>query len=684
MMKKLLCLALSVLMLASAFSLAGCTKKNKDVEEDISAAASKSATTVVMWMVTEDGSDPAACEAVAKKMAKITKQKYKINLEIKYFTESEYYTKLEEAMTEHENERTERKNAQKAFEAYNAEQVKAYKEKGIKVTPAIRDVIKNDFYNLNPQYEKYRTKDEDEDEVAKEDETALNEDTHLVEIVYPKAKENQVDIIYFSGRDKYYSFIDRERLVSLNDYISTSSKILKQFIAPTLLDGVKVEDEIFAIPNNGAIGSYRFMCIDKEMFDKYQGSIEKIGDIRDLGEFFKDVYEFEEKDENGILTQYVPIESTFEECMRMLTWYWTINMTREIDEEATAEKQAAEDAKSMAETGKPAPKQPPVYSYTYDIVNDSNFSAVGTLINNDPKASEKTFLGFNQLLTNKDFTDNTLKVLKDYQFKHYFGEAAEGKESIVKFMKGDALIKAECEKNGYFTAEDGKKYYTVIVDYPEATEKDLYGNMFGVCSFSDNPASAMQIITLLNTNSEFRNLFQYGIEGVNYTLESYTEENGNRAYLVKRTEENRYFMDIEKTGNQFIAYPEEGMDIRAWKAAQIQNNDSKTNPLNGFDFARALGNNHLDYFSILEITKKSELIYAALEQCTTLKEIDAVIKRAKSASDEELYINDDAIKKVTNAFYRPDELDPPDTSGESPFTVYNDWLKEHGYTCKAK
>jgi hypothetical protein len=109
--------------------------------------------------------------------------------------------------------------------------------------------------------------------------------------------------------------------------------------------------------------------------------------------------------------------------------------------------------------------------------------------------------------------------------------------------------------------------------------------MFAVSAYTSNLTKSMQVITLLNTDEEFRNLFLYGIEGTNY--------NRNADGSVTATRNNKYKMDISKTGNEFLAYVPEGTNLELWEYAKQQNRESLVNPLLGFDYVSALADNAL-------------------------------------------------------------------------------------------
>ena len=100
-----------------------------------------------------------------------------------------------------------------------------------------------------------------------------------------------------------------------------------------------------------------------------------------------------------------------------------------------------------------------------------------------------------------------------------------------------------------------------------------------VSELSNEDTRAMEIITYLNTNSEIRNLLQYGIAGQHYTV-----ENGTVSRVADKMG-NFYDMDIYATGNAFLAYPEPGMDASIWENGKKQNRDSLVEPMLGFNLA---------------------------------------------------------------------------------------------------
>jgi hypothetical protein len=294
----------------------------------------------------------------------------------------------------------------------------------------------------------------------------------------------------------------------------------------------------------------------------------------------------------------------------------------------------------------------------------------------------------------------------NFKFEGYYGEAAEGQVVAVDFVKGDSVIKKAMEADGYYTAENGRQYYAVIAEYPEATENELYGNMFAVSEYSHAAVGrSMAIITYLNTNATIRNLLQYGIEGKNYTISEPSE--GEVLTMLN----DSYQMTLERTGNVFMAHPGEGKRADAWEGAREQNNESLIDPLLGFDFNTILDGdeNGLDidpHYGITEEDKldekyvpkglidnmmvKSAEIQKRLNDCTNINEVNDLINALSNTVNGELKESANLwIKKANNPAYDCDAAaesltDDDDSNndyskGNSPYTIYVTWLTEYGY-----
>ena len=783
MNKKLVCLTLSILMLLACV-LASCSTGTKTDEEG-GETVDNSAKTIVMWVITEDETDEKAQELVNEAFTKITKAKFKTNVVIKFCTEDEYYEKLEAAIETAQYDIEMQEQHDKELRKY----LKAHKGEGKDNTQLTKD-----FYVEYPEYAKYAQVEEEEDEDGEvtetEEETFVNE-FGIAEIKYPEPKDNQVDIFYVSGYDKYMEYYNAEWLALLGEELSTSSKKLNDYISTSLLNGVQIEGGVYAIPNNVEIGEYTYMMIDKALFDMYYQKIDKVNSVLDLNSFLNDVRNHNAAnnltaEDDGYI---VPLASTYEECAKMLCWYWDLTYTDQsvydtyydpdtdrnyvlkkryevktevIDDagETTTKTSTvitdsvqADQIYKTNEKGQYVDKDGNVLDYryrtdaemgwiydaktnkrTYDAAGagalylvdengdavtpendrrviiegetkmdadgntrptyylsynaDADFSILGAMMKDASQRSRgKINLGFNSLFTDPEY-QQMYATLKNYEYMEYYGDVKDGQTAAVSFVKGDARIKLDYEKNGVYV-EDGKEYYVVVAEYPEATERELYGNMYAVYANSNYLARSMEVITYLNTNKELRDLLQYGIEGQHYELVG-NDDDGYTARVLSNEEYGIYRMDIEKTGNCFIATPPESMGVDAWTYAKSQNNDSLVNPLLGFDFNAMTADS--DYSLDVALIKHiQELNAEALEMISECTDKNDLMDLISDTDDGLAYLysnrsNDAKLNKAVNPEYDPEaplgpdvENQTPDKSGSSPYTVYYSWLNDYGY-----
>lgn len=596
MKKRLFCMLLC-LILVLPMVLSACSEEEEgaDVSEDLGAQ------TITMRMVTERrvcntdaeleaylvnecGNDKdsekykemllvkANYDKVEKEFSKITKSKYNVNVDFIFYTWDEYRgedseKRIENTMDKFALEEVNKARAKRALDKYVADFKAAFPEDTF---PA--KAIGENFLKFFPEYAPYidletvfEEEDDEEDKVA-EDQYMVNPDTGIKELVYPDADENQLDIIYVSGYDMYNRFVENDWILPLDEHIKTTGKELRTQIHSTLLNGVKKDGITYAIPNNIQMGEYTYMLIDQKLFDQYyyigqnHPDHTTVKNVLDVSDFLEDISENH--------PEIIPLDYSFKECMDLFVWYWNIDAVAD-------------------ENG----------NYKYSVNKNNDFSLLGTVYDDPSKVGRGEIeLGFNYLFADEKYQE-IFFALKDYEFKDYYRRENETRvSSAVKFVEGDYSIQSEAKKNdGVYTDENGNTYYPYVVKYPVADEDALFGNMYAISSNSKHIKACMDVITLINTNSEARNILQYGIEGEDYTI----DENGilSRKKDVLNSkgeviEHGTYYqMKIERTGNCFIAHPEEGMPADFWENSKEQNNDTVVDPLLGFDFNQQLASN---------------------------------------------------------------------------------------------
>ncbi|MBQ9415598.1 MAG: hypothetical protein IJU20_02010 [Clostridia bacterium] len=642
-------LILALAVVVGMLSLFGCGEK-QDALDEVADSASESAMTLTMYLVTKEETTPEAEKLVSDAINKITKSEFKTQMKVLFYTEDEYYEVLDAKLQQNED-------IQKA-----KEEAKKNKDK-----------------------DKTQTEKATESGAETAEETETNE-YGIVVTKYPPVEDYQVDIMFLgtlgstSGYDKYLKYIDNGWLASLNTEINGASKVLKSYVSTALLSAVQYNGINYAIPNNNPIGTYTYMLVNKDLYDKTYHSAE-IGNVKtvmDLSDFLKDV--------KTLYPDVLPIASTYEDCMKDLAFYWDI---------------AISDYGDGTDTVINGQKH-----HSYNVTGD--FSIIGYAYEDLSQISRsKVVLEYNALLsTSQTYRDNFL-TLSEYNFEGYFGEEEEGKQVAVKFIEGSATEAAAYEDD----------YYVVTVGYPHVQQQDVYDNMFAVSNYTSSVSRSMEIVTYLNTNEEFRNLLQYGIPDVHYTVHEGQVTRLNHDYM----------MNIAQTGNCFIAYPEEGMDPGVWDVAKAQNRVAVLDPLYGFIMDNELtwedpdpedADHPYGTYTALredlieEISKLSKQFLSELNACQSYEEVEDLVTAWRWKLSTGAKNTDSAVKAIieeytaTSSIVEGDEEEtdengdpvPKETESDTtqfdeqgniiivqtvkymtPFEVYYNWLSKYNY-----
>ena len=115
MKKKILSLALCALMIIASF--VGCAEKSRDeLMNQIGEETSKGAVTLTMYILAEDKVS-AEQEFLVENAVNDIVDSYKIKLDLKYFTEDEYYTTLEKNLARMKTYYGNKENLSKETEA---------------------------------------------------------------------------------------------------------------------------------------------------------------------------------------------------------------------------------------------------------------------------------------------------------------------------------------------------------------------------------------------------------------------------------------------------------------------------------------------------------------------------------------------------------------------------------------
>ena len=660
MTKRLISLILCLIMVLAAF-----TACSSGEAEETSASDS---TTLVMMVVTEDkvnyteeelaalsDSDRIIAEkrmeqyeAVEEELNRTTQAKFKTKLEIVYCTEDEYYEVLEEKLAANEE--------LLALQKAAADDFKKFKRKNREVRD--ENELYKKFIAEYPQHEPYYPNP-----------SAATEDVKLADGVYPEAGEDQVDILFIGSYDKYIEYYNNNWLKNVTEQFGSVAKKLNSYIYPAFLDAAKMGKSYYAVPNNTLVGEYTVMLVNKDMCDKYS-DISQITDLYSALDLIEDVAKYEcgmkllgEENETADVSATAELtaeDTAVKAAIDPVYWdsykgYTNVHFWA-VDYEKIPF--TLEELKSLPEGNEK--------SYWTDYkVNSDEFSVLGAIYkpNYDSLlAVTPQYYSFNNLLKEDGFV-NQLTALKTIEFGGYYGADGSANDFAVGIVKGSG---EEIEKYA-------DKYYSVILEYPVADQQDLFKSMFAVSEYTANANKCMELITHINTDEAFRNLLQYGIKGTNYELDD--DE------CAHRTSDNLYNMDVFKTGNMFVAYPDadKGMSRRTWENAQKQDLDVVNDPTMGFanyegldDLTDVDKQSFVDEKSIDVVKQASEDIKAKLDACKTLEELNAVIDRQSKEIEVGAYAKDIYQK----AMQATTDIDTSAGGKYSVYAIYYLWCKD--------
>lgn len=224
MSKRLIALLLSLVMVFAC--LVGCGEDDDGIGDAVTEGSEKTMT-LSMYLMSEEPVSAEQAEMIEAAVNKITMSKFKTKLDLRYFTEEEYYAALDKAF------------ADSATAAEDKE--------------AINNALKEELTGT--------------DTVAEE--TYIDE-YGVVQLKYPTVEDYQVDIFYLGGYDRLAEYIENDLVQDLSSEISNASKIIKTYVHPGYLSGIDtVCDGIYAVPTNAPIGEYTYILLNKEILKEY-------------------------------------------------------------------------------------------------------------------------------------------------------------------------------------------------------------------------------------------------------------------------------------------------------------------------------------------------------------------------------------------------------------------------------
>ena len=229
----------------------------------------KTAQTMTIAMIKDEGMTDEAIELVEKAINEITEGQLNTHIELLMFTEDEYQEKVLEMSKELQINRA------GPGSKYVSSQV-------------IREEGKN--YQVQPNGD-----------------TVEIDEANRSHTVYPTLTNTQLDVILINSAETYNKLVagsnEMSYLSGLAEVVGASGTDMKKKINTTTMNFMsKINPELYAIPNNTFYGEYSYMLINKEYFDELNYDIGLISDLASAKDFLNDIMNKEEY--NSVIPVY--------------------------------------------------------------------------------------------------------------------------------------------------------------------------------------------------------------------------------------------------------------------------------------------------------------------------------------------------------------------------------------------
>ncbi|MBO4353867.1 MAG: hypothetical protein J5860_02880, partial [Clostridia bacterium] len=333
----------------------------------------------------------------------------------------------------------------------------------------------------------------------------------VLEVVYPEAK-SPIDVVMIVGQDMYNKLDNDGVIDSIEADLNTETYTkFKQYIYPTYL----------------------------ELLKAITGDIKAVPNNNLLAEYTYLVVNKELADKYDFDTEKIS------------------NYSDEGLSKFLADVKGGEDVIPM--------KTIPEALGIFHLFDDENI-AIGTYC--DPlvgyNTEEKTSYTISDIFEIPQYVAH-VATMEEYKNAGYFTSDSGSEDFAVDVIKGDKSVEAIY----------GDDYYVKVLQNPFVEDEAVFAGMFALAKDTSDRTRSLEFLLELTTNPDIKNLFQYGIKDVNYTVNA----DGTLTRL-----NHDYMMDNGTTGNVYMGYPEEGMLPNQWDYVKKTNLDSLVNPYLSYYF----------------------------------------------------------------------------------------------------
>ena len=515
--------------------------------------------TIVIYTITDPSTTPEAIRLVEEELSRLTRGRFATQIRLKAIPADQYEATVFEILNRFTEEETKAAEARSISESVSRSIVASERAAGIVRTteaPARRTTV---------------------------------ETTTADSFYFPEPYENQMDILFIGSSEMFQTLINNGQLAPLREHIGSTEKLLNEFIFPPLMQtAARQGNEIFAIPVNRPIGEMEFLAVNKRLALEYGlfegtaaantvnnrlavdyvrlGLIEPLEVIEAEDEESEDVLNIPNlifRNDSGSflrLEDYIELEGLIREPAGIAANLesFIINIARNmpdiipIDAPFTIDRHLS-----------------PLFE-EYPYFPMSIITPVGTIFRpgqitvGDDGVRQSTAPTIN-------FSSNITPFPAATYNHRIFREIANLNNRLRQSGAFDRSAGASDREYGVFiksgTFGDMRtwdtNYLYIPFRRPEITLENTQDAMFGISASSRDVPRALEILTFMNTNAEFKNVLQFGIEDIHYTIrETFFEEN-NQFMQIRQVERlnNDYVMKSIHTGNTYLAMTEIDLSV---------------------------------------------------------------------------------------------------------------------------
>ncbi len=278
MTKRLLSLLLAIVMVLS-LCMTACssepTKETGEEEENAEEEVQRNNLALTIYAIKDKKTTDEALAAVEEKVSNYCVAKYKTAIDLRFFTEEEYMSGLNDMYDKFAAQAEAEKQAA-------AEKAKKEKEEAAYIATLSKEE------KIKYEQEKRQQAKEEAEAAEKEKE----EQAELIEQGKDKAvvKDVQMDILFLPSMKDYYSHVDQGLLFDIKNYLGGKYKRIDDYVFPSYLTAATVNGGIFGIPNNQAISTNEtFLLVKTDLAEKYNVKFDSIRSITDLADVYAQI-----------------------------------------------------------------------------------------------------------------------------------------------------------------------------------------------------------------------------------------------------------------------------------------------------------------------------------------------------------------------------------------------------------